>query len=119
MANKWHKYFDEDDAKFCNIIKFHENWCRIHENDLEKLPYNKANDALNKSLRAIANKSPDVEKIRTANLLMMLQASIYFIFMCDLVCNREPTNLSQLLVAFDGLLDRAHLWTRSTLLVVT
>ncbi|RHZ44092.1 hypothetical protein Glove_759g4 [Diversispora epigaea] len=66
-ANQWHEYFDENDTKLWNAIEFHENWCRIHEGDPEKLPYSSAKDTFSKSLRAIANKCPDVEKVPLDN----------------------------------------------------
>ena len=77
MAKVWHEYFNENDVEAWSIFHFQQNWERIHEGDYKQLSYEKATDALTKSLRAIINKSLDAKKIKKANkLLTTLQVYI-------------------------------------------
>ncbi|CAI2196303.1 3114_t:CDS:2, partial [Funneliformis geosporum] len=70
MAKTWNSYFDETDIEDWGSIPFHESWAHNYKNDYEKLSYDKATDSFFKSLRAIANKSTDIEKVRKAVFLM-------------------------------------------------
>ncbi|CAI2191141.1 5063_t:CDS:10, partial [Funneliformis geosporum] len=70
MAKVWHDYFNKTDVEAWSILHFQQNWERIHEGDYKPLSYDKATDALTKSLFAIINKSLDTKKIKKANSLL-------------------------------------------------
>ncbi|CAG8642124.1 11395_t:CDS:2 [Funneliformis caledonium] len=81
MAKVWYEYFNENDVEAWSIFHFQQNWKRIHEGDYKQLSYDKANDALTKSLRAIINKSLDTKRklrklIDIANVKRMLRRNM-------------------------------------------
>ncbi|CAG8668600.1 13076_t:CDS:2 [Funneliformis caledonium] len=70
MAKTWNKYFDETNVEDWGTLPFHESWAHTYRDEYKKLSYDKATDAFFKSLRAITNKSSDIEKVRKAGFLL-------------------------------------------------
>ncbi|CAG8510439.1 9175_t:CDS:2 [Diversispora eburnea] len=68
-----------DCSLICDLQQIQHLEMIAGHDDPKKLSCSGANDALNKSLRAIANKNSDFEKVRTANLLIMSMAKNVFI----------------------------------------
>jgi len=55
MNPGWHRYFDNNDVNNWNVRDFHETWIRENKSDPKKLSYQKASDAMRKSLRCLVN----------------------------------------------------------------
>ncbi|CAG8553887.1 12758_t:CDS:10 [Ambispora leptoticha] len=73
----WHRYFDDNDVSNWSICGFHETWIRQNKDDPKNLRYQKANDALTKSLRLLINDcEDDVKKQGAAAKLLANKAAI-------------------------------------------
>ncbi|CAG8789002.1 12165_t:CDS:2 [Cetraspora pellucida] len=72
---KWHRYFDDSDVSDWSILRFHEAWIHENKDEIRRLNYQKANDALTKSLRSLINDCKDEMKMQEAARLLANKAS--------------------------------------------
>ncbi|CAG8462009.1 7408_t:CDS:2 [Cetraspora pellucida] len=72
---KWHRYFDDNDVSDWSILGFHEAWIHENKDEIRRLNYQKANDALTKSLRSLINDCKDEMKMQEAARLLANKAS--------------------------------------------
>jgi len=79
MNPGWHRYFD--DNKW-NVRDFHETWIREIKHEPKKLSYQKANDAMRKSLHCLVNDCKDDMKIQAAAKFLANKASIRKYTLC-------------------------------------
>ncbi|CAG8857277.1 40819_t:CDS:1, partial [Gigaspora margarita] len=56
-----------------SILNFHKAWINKYQNDPRKLQFQKANDALVRILRSIADNCRDNKKVEKANSILNLR----------------------------------------------
>ncbi|CAG8798163.1 1337_t:CDS:2 [Gigaspora margarita] len=75
MTNKkWNVYFDDNEADTWSILNFHEAWIKKYKNeDSGKLQFQKANNALVRSLRSIIKNCRDNKKVDKAKFILNIK----------------------------------------------